>query len=389
MHARRAASFAQGESTDLRDLVDRPERVEHLDTPTVLVDEQRLERNLDRAAGRAADAGLALAPHLKTHKSRSLARRQLARGAAGLTVAKLDELGPMLDLGAGHLLLAYPVVSPVKAERLASFVSRTDSEIRMGLDSSTGAEALSSAAVRAGVTLPVLIEVDSGLGRCGVEPQDAGALARIAETLPGLVVRGVFTHAGHGYTATSPEHLERIAAEEANAVRRAAAALSAEGSTPEVISVGSTPTFFAEADRRGLTEVRPGNYVFFDRVQAALGVATLADCSLSVLCTVVSTRPGSAVVDAGSKVFGLDRGAHGTSSVTGFGVDLERGVELAWLSEEHGVIDDPDGALRIGDRLRFVPNHACVTANLARELVLVRGDRVVDVLTVDAPGGGR
>ncbi|TBL33710.1 hypothetical protein EYA84_16940, partial [Verrucosispora sp. SN26_14.1] len=176
---------------------------------------------------------------------------------------------------------------------------------------------------------------------------------------------------------------------EADAVRRAAAALRAAGTTCEVVSVGSTPTFLTAADRRGVTETRPGNYALLDRTQVALGVATLDQCALSVLCTVVSTGPGRAVVDAGSKVFGLDRGAHGVSVLDGYGEDPDRGAVLSWLSEEHGVVDDPSGRFHVGDRLRFVPNHACVAANLTRHLHFVDGDTVLETVTVAASGGGR
>ncbi|MFF0717796.1 alanine racemase [Micromonospora sp. NPDC003816] len=366
-----------------------PRRLADLDTPAPLVEVPRLDANLRRGAEIADRDGLALRPHAKTHKTVEIARRQLATGATGLTVSKLDELDALRPSGAADYLLAYPVVTAVKADRLVALSTTTPARMLVGLDSPAGVHALSGAAIRAGVEIEVLIEVDSGLGRCGVEPDDAADLADLVTGRPGLRIAGVFTHAGHAYAARDAVHLARTAQSEADAVRRAAAALRAAGTTCEVVSVGSTPTFLTTADRRGVTETRPGNYALLDRTQVALGVATLDQCALSVLCTVVSTGPGRAVVDAGSKVFGLDRGAHGVSVLDGYGEDPDRGAVLSWLSEEHGVVDDPSGRFRVGDRLRFVPNHACVAANLTRHLHFVDGDTVLETVTVAASGGGR
>ncbi|MGC5052416.1 alanine racemase [Micromonospora sp. DT48] len=366
-----------------------PRRLADLDTPVTLVEVPRLAANLRRGADVADRDRLALRPHAKTHKTVEIARRQLSTGAAGLTVSKLDELDALRPAGATSYLLAYPLVSTVKTARLVELVAGTTARILAALDGPAGADALSAAATRAGITLDVLIEIDSGLGRCGVAPNVAADLAQMAASRPGLRIAGVFTHAGHAYGARDTAELARAAQQEVDAVRHAARDIRAAGTTCEVVSIGSTPTFLTRADRRGVTETRPGNYALLDRTQVALGVATLDQCALSVLCTVVSTGPGRAVVDAGSKVFGLDRGAHGVSLIDGYGEDPERGATLTWLSEEHGVVSDPSGRFAPGDRLRFVPNHACVAANLTRQLYFVDGDAVLDTVAVAAAGGGR
>ncbi|WP_326553182.1 alanine racemase [Micromonospora sp. NBC_01813] len=366
-----------------------PRRLVELDTPAPVVELPRLNANLARAATIADAAGLSLRPHTKTHKSVAIARRQLAAGAAGLTVSKLDELAALRAADAPSYLLAYPVVTRAKATRLVDLLQSIPADLQVGVDNPAGAAALSDAAQYAGATIDVLIEIDSGLGRCGVPPAAAADLAAALLRRPGLRLSGVFTHAGHAYRARDGAELSRIAQQEADAVRYAAGQLRAMGVACPVVSVGSTPTFLTPVDRTGITEARPGNYALLDRTQVALGVANLDQCAFSVICTVVSTGPGRAVVDGGSKVFGLDQGAHGVSLLDGYGEDPERGAMLSWLSEEHGVVADPAGRFEVGDRLRFVPNHACATANLAGHLYLVDGETVVDDVPVDAPGGGR
>ena len=378
---------ANGEGT----LAATPQWGDHLttlDTPTVVVDLDRMEDNIVRIASLAADQGLLLRPHVKTHKSVAIGRLQLDAGADGLSFAKLDELAAFSSLEAQSFLVAYPIVTPLKARRTAELQRLIRSRLQVGVDSFAGARVLSEAATMSGQRMNVLLEVDCGLGRCGVAPTEAGNLAVVVDQLPNITVDGVFTHGGHAYKSSSEAQLRRSAEDEVEAVIAAVRQIQRVGVSVDTVSIGSTPTFMQPVDRRGVTEVRPGNYVFFDRTQVSLGVATEEQCALSVLCTVVSIHGDRAIIDAGSKVFGLDRGAHGVASLDGYGVDQERGFVLSWLSEEHGVIEDGSG-LDVGDRLRIVPNHACSTANLAEQLVMVRGERVESCASVDARGGGR
>ncbi|MBI5088913.1 MAG: alanine racemase [Actinobacteria bacterium] len=357
-----------------------------LDTPAVVVDLDRLDRNV-AAMGRAArDWNVSLRPHIKTHKSRAIAMLQLAGGASGLSTAKLDEAEAMATV-CGDLFVAYPIVTAAKAQRVGDLAS-TVQNFLVGLDHESAVDVLVAAARRADQPQRVLVEVDSGLGRCGVDPSAAGELARRAGRSGWLEVVGVFTHAGHAYRATGIDEVRAAARSEVEAVLRAAQTLPSSDVAP-IISVGSTPTTRVDVDRTGVTEVRPGNYVFLDRTQVHLGVATIEECSLSVIATVVSAHQGRAVIDAGSKVFGLDRGGHGTASIEGFGVDTVTGLTVSWLSEEHGVITDPDGRLRVGDRVDVVPNHACVVTNLTAVLYGVRGGAIETTFTIDARGGGR
>jgi D-serine deaminase-like pyridoxal phosphate-dependent protein len=364
--------------------------IDELDTPAVLVDLDVLEGNIGRMARLAADAGVSLRPHTKSHKTAGIARRQLSAGAAGITVAKLDEAEAYLNEGIRDIFVANEVAGVLKWARTARL--QEQGTVAVGVDSLAAVSGLSEAAIERGVEVPVLIEVDTGLRRAGLPPGEQVAdLAERIAALPGVVLRGVFTHAGHAYGAHSLAEVRSIAAAEARGVVDSAEALRARGLACDVVSVGSTPTICAAGALPGVTEIRPGNYVFFDRLQVGLGVTTPATCSQTVLATVISRpSPERLVVDAGSKTFALDRGAHGLETVAGFGEDVEYGLVLERLSEEHGIIGAaaPPG-IGVGSRLRFLTNHACTVANLAEALYGVRDGKVEEVFPVLVRGGGQ
>src|SRR5688500_11457981 len=364
------------------------QRLDQLDTPSVLVDLDVVERNVRRMAEFASSAGVALRPHCKTHKTLQIARMQREAGASGLTVAKLDEAEAYLADGHGDVFVANEVVGPAKWTRLAKMQRR--GRVSVGVDDFGVAEAMAEVARREGVTIPVLVEVDCGLKRAGLAPgEPAAAFGERIARLDGLELRGVFTHAGHAYGADDPAKVEPIARAEAAAVVETAELLRQRGVDCPVVSVGSTPTVRVSGAVDGVTEIRPGCYVFNDRMQVALGAAEPADCALTVLATVISTpTPDRAVVDAGSKTLALDRGAHGMDKLRGFGEDASRGAVLERLSEEHGVLT-PTQPLHPGDRLRFIPSHACTVANLARNLVALRAGAPSELLPVVVAGGGR
>jgi D-serine deaminase-like pyridoxal phosphate-dependent protein len=368
-------------------LLDRT--LDQLDTPCVVVDLDVLERNVERMARFAREQGVRLRPHAKSHKTREIAERQRTAGSAGLTVAKLDEAEAYLSHGFDDLFVANEVVGNDKWQRLAAYQQR--GRVAVGIDSISGADGMDAVARAQGVHVPVLIEVDSGLGRAGVLPGDATLkLAQHVRGLSNLRLEGVFTHAGHAYGAASPEEVARIGREEGETLVDTAELLRGHGIRCDVVSVGSTPTALYAGAVKGVTEIRPGNYVFYDRMQVGLGSASLADCALTVRARVISRpRPSRAVLDAGSKTLALDRGAHGMEALAGYGQDYQRGLILQRLSEEHAVIENADQSVHIGDRLRIVPNHACTVANLADSLVGVRGERVSEVMSVLVRGGGR
>jgi D-serine deaminase-like pyridoxal phosphate-dependent protein len=365
--------------------------LDQLDTPALLVDLDRLERNIARMAAFAREHGVMLRPHAKSHKAAGIARRQIDAGAVGLTIAKLDEAEAFLQAGFTDLFIANEVVGKHKWERLVRLAQR--GTVAVGIDDVGTARGLAEIARAGSATVDVVIEIDSGLHRAGVLPGEPAL--RLAEEISrqhGIRLRGVFTHAGHAYGAHSPEEVRRIGESEAAAVVETAELLRQHSVDCPVVSVGSTPTALISGAIAGVTEIRPGNYVFYDRMQLGLGSATPLDCSLSVLATITSRpTPDRVIIDAGSKTFALDRGAHGLESVQGFGEDITLGLVIDHLSEEHGIIlrADHQSDPAVGERLRLLPNHACTTANLADCMFGVRGDRVEEVLPVIARGGGR
>jgi len=356
---------------------------ETLSTPAVVVDLDVLERNISRMAVRARDAGVRLRPHAKTHKSPEIGRMQRAAGAWGLSLAKVGEAEVFVAAGFDDLFVAYPVVGVDKGRRLLELSDRA--RLAAGVDSVEGARTLAEPFASAGRTLDVMLKLDVGFGRVGVLPERAVEVARQVAELPGLRLRGVFTHAGHGYLAEDRAAVDEIARLEGERLVGAAALLRGAGLPADEVSLGSTPTAALAMRVAGVTECRPGNYVFHDASQVALGTCSLEDCALTILATVVSVPTSDrAVVDAGSKTLSSDplRPKPG-----GYGQVLGRASRIEKLSEEHGVIAvAPGEAFRVGERLRILPNHACVVANLHDRLVGVSGDRVETVLDVAARG---
>lgn len=359
----------------------------HLDTPSLLVDLDRLERNVESMASRAAKAGVMLRPHFKTHKSTGIAQMQSAAGAAGFTVSKLDEAAVLFDAGMNDVLVTTQIVAPPKTRRAADLARR--GRLILAVDGMAGAAALSRAAIDAGVELEVSLEIDSGLTRCGVLPTEAGALADQVATLDGVRLTGAFTHGGHIYGATDETELAAASEAELNAMVTADAHISTPKPAGWHLSVGSTPGALSRTRFPGVTEIRPGNYVFCDAIQVSLGVATVADCALTVAATVMSRPcPDRAVIDAGAKSLGLDMGVHGSSVIADYGALVGAEGRLIRLSEEHGVLQIPsDSGLDVGDRVRVLPNHACSVVNLHARYFGLRGSVVEREIPIDAAQG--
>ncbi|MBI3262710.1 MAG: alanine racemase [Acidobacteria bacterium] len=370
-------------------------RVTELSTPQVLVDRPRLLANLDRMQALASTNGLRLRPHAKTHKSPVVARWQIDRGAVGICCAKLGEAEVFAAAGLADVRLPYPV-NPFEAPRVLALLDRT--HLSIVVDHQEVACGWSHAMRRAGRQLDVLVKVDVGFHRCGIDPHDGGAVEfveRVAN-LPGLRLRGLLSHAGHGYLAASETELEAVARSEAEILGGLARALRARGVAIDEVSVGATPPARFSARQPGVTEMRPGNYAYFDRAQVALGAARLEDCALTVLARVVS-KPASdrIILDCGTKTLTSDA-ARGFTPQPGHGLvfdDLERPVAdehllVERLSEEHAVVRVMNGHTRLapGDVVRVLPNHSCVVSNLVDEICLVDGLEVVDRLKVEARG---
>jgi D-serine deaminase-like pyridoxal phosphate-dependent protein len=271
-----------------------------------------------------------------------------------------------------------------KARRLLDLAARLR-RLAVGVDSVEGASTLAGAFHAAGRTLEAMLKIDVGFHRVGVLPERALETARRLAEVPGLRLRGVFTHAGQGYHAETPAGVREVARHEGRTMAAVAAELRQAGLALEEVSVGSTPTAREAMAQDGVTEGRPGNYVYHDGTQVALGTCTPADCALSVLATVVSVSGADrAVVDAGSKTLSSDplRPRAG-----GYGQIAGRRSRLQRLSEEHGVIVVEGGEpFRVGERVRILPNHACVVSNLHDRVIAVRGETVEAEFRVAARG---
>ena len=357
--------------------------IEDLPTPAVLVDLDILEKNIARQARRAREAGVRLRPHAKTHKCPEIARMQLAAGAAGISLAKTSEAEVFAEAGFDDIFIAYPVVGLGKPERLLALSDRQ--RLAVGTDSVEGARHLSEAFRGAGRRLDVLLKIDVGYHRVGVLPENALEAARRVAELPGLTLRGVFTHAGQVYQAETPEAVAQIGTLEGESLVSCAGALRRSGLSIDEVSVGSTPSARHAMRVAGVTECRPGNYVFHDGSQVALGTCGPEDCAMTILATVVSVpAPERAVVDAGSKTLSQDTMR---PRANGHGLILGTESRLQSLSEEHGVARIEDGdSFRVGDRVRILPNHACVVSNLHDRLFGVRGGRVETEFRIAARG---
>jgi D-serine deaminase-like pyridoxal phosphate-dependent protein len=366
-----------------------------LRTPAVLVEASRLSRNIDRMQASADARRLRLRPHAKTHKSPQIARAQIGRGAVGICCAKLGEAEVFADAGIEDIRIPYPL-NPVNADR----VLRLLDTIRLSfiVDDLEVARGWSGALHEARRTADVLVKVDVGFHRCGIDPEGMHAaeiVARVAE-LPGLRFRGLLSHAGHAYGAASEAEAAAIAAAEARLLTTLAAAVGERGAVSEEISVGATPTVRFSVQQDGVTEIRPGNYVYYDRTQVGLGAAAWTDCALTVLARVVSTpAPDRLILDCGSKTLTTDL-ARAFGSTPGYGVvftDLQaeqpdESLVVERLSEEHATVRvKNDGhRLKTGDLVRVLPNHSCVVSNLVDSVWMVDGESVVDELAIAARG---
>jgi D-serine deaminase-like pyridoxal phosphate-dependent protein len=367
-----------------------------LRTPCVLIDRARMERNLDRMQSAATRRGLRLRPHAKTHKSIELAKRQIAGGAVGICCAKLGEAEVFADAGIADVRLPYPL-NPVNAERVIDLLDRT--RLSFIVDHMDVARGWSDVMRREGREVDVLVKVDVGFHRCGIDPARNDAAEFVAEiaALPGLRLRGLLSHAGHAYGATTEEQLRSIAGEEARTLASLAAKLRARGVDVDEISVGATPPIRFSIEQAGITEIRPGNYIYFDRTQVALGAATWDHCALTVLARVVSKPADDRIVlDSGSKTLTNDL-ARGCTPSPGYGAALQAisGVQAAdesllieRLSEEHATVRALDGSnpLEPGDLVRIVPNHSCVVSNLVDSAWLMDGDDVIERVEISARG---
>jgi len=353
--------------------------IAELPTPALLLDLDVLDANLRWMADRATQLGVALRPHIKTHKCIEVGRLQRDLGARGVTVSTLAEASAFAAHGFDDITWAFPVI-PSRLEEVRALAERVT--LRLVVDSPEAVAALANLGVR----LHVWLKVDCGYHRAGVDPAspDAVRLAERLATAPTLEFDGILSHSGHAYAGPTRAEVRHAAEEERDTMAGFAGDLRERGIRVPAVSVGSTPAMCVIDDLTGVTEVRPGNYAFFDYTQVLLGSCGVRNCALTVLATVISSQPGAvhAVCDAGALALSKD-GGHPTAPEPGMGeifADYETGslspdTRLTSLSQEHGRLS---AALPVGSRIRILPNHSCLTAACFDAYHVVRGDTVVD-----------
>jgi D-serine deaminase-like pyridoxal phosphate-dependent protein len=357
-----------------------------IDTPAVLIERSILEENIQSMQELADRSNVNLRVHIKTHKIPELARLQIKAGAVGIAVAKLGEAEIMADAGIKDIQIANIIVGEEKIKRLLEL--RKQCKLSVAVDSIGNAKELSKAFSKNGRRINVLLKVNTGLNRCGLGSLDEiiRFLKRTTD-LSGINLVGLMTHAGHAYAASTRGEIKAIGRSEGSTLVEYARRLRALGNDMRVLSVGSTPTAKYCAKVRGITELRVGNYIFNDMTQVALGTVPMSRCALSVLATVISTpSKDRAVVDAGSKAFGLDKGAHGRETLKGYGKIGGGGGVLMRLSEEHGIIENVSRRFKIGQKLRIIPNHACTVMNLFDFAYLVDAPKIIKRYDISARG---
>jgi len=362
--------------------------LDSLDTPALLLDAAKLERNCRAMRERLAHHGVALRPHVKTAKSVEVARRALDAPTGPITVSTIREAEQFFDHGFDDILYAVGVV-PQKVPRLAA-LARRGARVATIVDSAEAARGLKLAAAREGVRIPALIEIDSDGHRAGIRPGDA-RLFEVAAAL-GDDLAGVMTHAGESYNCETTEGIAAMAARERAAVVESAEALRARGHACPVVSVGSTPTARFAASFAGVTEVRVGVYMFFDLVMAGLGVCAVYEIAVSVLGSVIGHQRERnwLITDAGWMALSRDRGTARQKVDQGYGLvcDLAGApvddLVVVDANQEHGIVARRGGGaidfarFPIGSRLRILPNHACATAAQHGEYHVLREGRVAD-----------
>ncbi len=343
-------------------------------TPAVVIDLDRVERNIARVQAICDKAGVGSRPHIKTHKVPKLAHMQVAAGARGITCQKLGEAEIFADAGIGDIVVSYNLIGEARAGRLAALIQRSPN-VKVCADNPVTLESYATAAQQAGCDIGVMVECDTGRKRAGVETvREAVQMAETIMNTPGLTFKGFLFYP----TEQSWPETQRFFDE-------AHAGVKVLGMSADVVSTGGSPNLVNVGKLKGATEHRAGTYIFNDRMQVAAGVATLDDCALSVFSTVVS-RAGAerGILDAGSKTLTSDAGGQ-----DGYGLVLEHPeAKIKGFAEEHGFLDLSRCNIRpkVGDIVRVIPNHVCVVVNMVDQLIAVRGNEVVDVLPVAARG---
>lgn len=362
-------------------------RINELKTPAFLVDLDQLERNIFTYQGLAQEHNKVLIPMTKTHKCSDIAKLQMDAGAKRFLVGTIEEALTLSTLDIEEITIAYPLIHSTQLNLLNKVSDRVN--LTLSIDSLEAAKIYHDYFSYFNKSISYLLMINSGLNRFGIDPiQAAVTVDTINKQYPNLLFKGISTHSGHVYKEQDTKGVLNVAVSHEQAVRSAVQSLTDQGFKPEVIATGSTPTF--TEDLNGIFNVlRPGNYVFNDAIQMALGIAKQEECAFTVLTTILSNpREGVYILDCGSKCLGLDKGAHGNTNIVGYGQVINHPeLIIEGLSEEVAVVKSTkESKLQVGDQLRIIPNHSCSAANMTSYFIGVRGDVVDHLLEVDMRG---
>ncbi len=350
-----------------------------IDTPALLIDQDIVLDNLAYMQQKADQAGVVLRPHTKTHRMPEMARLQVAQGAGGITVAKVGEAEVMAAHGLTDIFIANEIVGVAKLERIRKLAETIT--IRLGVDNTTQVDQLAQVFATAAAPIEVLIELEVGEDRSGViTDEELLALARYIAAQDKVVLKGIFSHEGHTYKAKDVEECRRLATESQAKTVRAANLVRQAGIPLDIVSIGATPSLMQTGLVEGVTEIRPGTYIFMDAGQgSALG--DYGRCAATVLVTVISKPTKERVVfDAGAKTIAAQNRPTGICATEGLGlVKHSQNVRVAGLFDEHGLIYNPAfrEEIAVGDKVEIIPNHICPTCNLYEKAYLVSKGQVV------------
>jgi len=355
-----------------------------LKTPAVIVDLDIVNKNISGLADKLKGTGIVHRPHIKTHKSPCLAKMQIDAGAIGITCAKLGEAEVMAESGFNDILIAYELIGKDKLERLYNLAKKV--KVTTCVDSIECASGISSVGEKLGKAIPVYIEIDGGIHRCGLLPgKDVLDFANQIKNLHGIEIIGVLSYVGQIYDEKTIENIHRVARQEAKTLIETANILKKAGFNIKVISGGSSFSSKIPEELKGLTEVRAGSYIFNDVSQLDTNFITPNDCALRIVSTVISASyPGRAIIDAGSKTLS-DATAHLSN---GYGYVIENPkIKIVKLNEEHGYLEfSPEIEIKVGQQLTIIPNHVCTVVNLCDQLIGVKDGKINKMIPVCARG---
>lgn len=362
-------------------------KIHELQTPSFLLDLDVLEVNLKKIQQLCNKNNKELWPMTKTHKSTYIAKLQSEYGAKGFLVGTIDEAEAFVNTGLDNICLAYPIVSKANIRRVIDLAKKA--KIIVSFDGEDGARVFNDELKKENLTMEYLIIIDCGLNRLGVSPSDSANLAKKISSYSNLKLIGISTHPGQVYAVSSGKKISEVSKQESESLKIARDNLISNSFDISIVATGSTPTFFDVVTDTNINVLRPGNYPFYDNIQLSLNVCEENECSLTVLGTIIS-RPKDDlfIVDVGSKCLGLDKGAHASTLINGFGkVKDHDGLEIIGLSEEVGKIRIGSNTdLKIGDKIQIIPNHSCSCANMTDYIIGFRNDTVEKIIDVDVRG---